>query len=241
MEYRFTGIMLRKREVGETDRFYTFFTREQGKVTAIAKGVRKGEAKLASSLETATLAEIMVARTRGTGKITGAVLEQSYPALHRSFGFLRDVTRFFADVDHLIEPEERDESIFELLKRYLDALEVIAAEPVDGRNAWLLTEGAYYQLFVLLGYQLELGMCVVSRERLRSGGVFRVSFSMGGVVSSDHFRDVPDAQPISENAIKTLRLIAHQPLQHLAKIIVDDAVASEIVRLRSAYQRFIRD
>ncbi len=51
MEYRYTAIVLGKKEVGETDRLYTFYTREQGKVRVVAKGVRKPEAKLAGQLE----------------------------------------------------------------------------------------------------------------------------------------------------------------------------------------------
>lgn len=241
MEYRFTGIMLRKREVGETDRFYTFFSREQGKVTAIAKGVRKAEAKLASSLETATLAEIMVARTRGTGKITGAVLEQSYPAIHLSYEAIREVTRFFVDVDRLVEVEEKDEKLFLLLKTYLEGAERITREGKEARQMRLLTEATYYQLFALLGYQLELGQCVVSHERLQQGQRFFVSFEVGGIVSEAHVREARGVQPISENAIKALRLMVTQPLQHIPKVTLDDKTLEEIARLRAGYRRWIRE
>lgn len=241
MEYRFTGIMLRKREVGETDRFYTFFSREQGKVTAIAKGVRKAEAKLASSLETATLSEIMVARTRGAGKITGAVLEESYPAVHRSYDIIREITRFFADVDRLVEPEEKDEALFTLLRSYLDTAERIASEGTPIHQARLLTEATYYQLFALLGYRLELRTCVVSQERLRSGEKFYLSFEAGGITSGPHVREVRDAQPVSENAIKTLRLMARETLPQIPKLILDDKTLDELSRIRVGYRRFIRE
>lgn len=241
MEYRFTGIMLRKREVGETDRFYTFFSREQGKVTAIAKGVRKAEAKLASALETATLSEIMVARTRGTGKITGAVLEQSYPMLHHAYEIVREVTRFFTDVDRLVEAEEKDEELFALLRNYLDAAERAAAEGLPIGQSRLLTEAAYHKLFILLGYQLELRNCVVSHERLQAGGRFYVSFESGGVVSEAHARELRDAQPVSENAIKTLRLMVREPLAQVSKLILDTKTLDELSRIRSNYRRFIRD
>ncbi len=241
MEYRFTGIMLRKREVGETDRFYTFFSREQGKVTAIAKGVRKAEAKLASSLETATLAEIMVARTRGVGKITGAVLEESYPAVHRSYECIRGLTRFFSDVDRLVEAEEKDEILFMLLKTYLETAEHLIADGKAIQQNRILTEATYYQLFALLGYQLELSVCVISHERLRSGDRFFVSLEAGGIVSEAHVRDVRDAQPVSENAIKALRLMVREPLQHIPKIVVDDKTLEEISRLRTMYRRWIRE
>lgn len=241
MEYRFTGIMLRKREIGETDRFYTFFSREQGKVTAIAKGVRKAEAKLASSLETATLAEIMVARTRGTGKITGAVLEESYPALHHMYEALRDVICFFTDVDHFVEAEERDEELFLLLRDYLDAVERAAVERLPIGRVRLLTEAAYYRLFVLLGYQLELKNCTVSHERLRAGERFFLSFESGGIVSAGHIGTVRDAWPVSENVIKVLRLIVSGSLTTVSKLVLDVKTLGELSRIRSDYRRFIHD
>ncbi len=241
MEYRFTGIMLRKREVGETDRFYTFFSREQGKVTAIAKGVRKAEAKLASALETATLSEIMVARTRGTGKITGAVLEQSYPSLHHAYDIIREVARFFVDVDRLVEAEEKDEELFALLRNYLDLAERAATDGLSIGQVRLLTEAAYHQLFILLGYRLELRVCTVSQERLRSGGRFFLSFESGGIVSEAHAREARDAQLISESAIKALRLMAREPLAQIPKLIVDPKTLDELARIRTNYRRFIRD
>lgn len=240
MEYRFTSIMLRKREVGETDRFYTFYTREQGKVTAIAKGVRKAEAKLASSLETATLSEIMMARTRGTGRITGAVLEESYPAIHQSPLLLRPLTRFLSDVDRLVEPDEKDETLFAILKKYLEAAEEFAVRSGAEIRWRLLTEAAYYQLFMHLGYELELGLCAHSGETLKSGERFFVSFEAGGVVKEVYANAVSDRHLISESAIKTLRLITRARFDQLAKIVVDEKVLDELSRLRLVYERWIR-
>lgn len=238
MEYRFTSIMLRKREVGETDRFYTFYTREQGKFTAIAKGVRKAEAKLASSLETATLSEIMLARTRGTGRITGAVLEESYPVLHQSPEALRFVVGYLSDLDRLIELEEKDEALFTLLKNYLDTAELLSGN--SSETIHLLTEAAYYQLFAHLGYRLELGRCSVSGERLNQGEHFYLSFEAGGVVKEIHVKTLADWHPVSENAIKTLRLIATARFDQISKITLDTKVLDEIARLRSAYSAWIR-
>ncbi|MFA9262176.1 MAG: DNA repair protein RecO [Undibacterium sp.] len=240
MEYRFTSIMLRKREVGETDRFYTFYTREQGKITAIAKGVRKAEAKLASSLETATLSEIMMARSRGTGRITGAVLEESYPALHQSPVILHAVVRLLANIDRLVEPEEKDEALFSLLWKYLTAGERMAQESGTELQVRLLNEAAYYQLFAHLGYELELGLCAHSGEVLKQGEQFCMSFEAGGVVKETHAKDVNDRHPISENAIKALRLIMRARFEQLSKIIIDEKTLDELSRLRLVYERWIR-
>lgn len=240
MEYRCTSIMLRKREVGETDRFYTFYTREQGKVTAIAKGVRKAEAKLASSLETVTLSEIMLARTRGTGRITGAVLEESYPALHQSPVILHAVIRYLVAVDRLVELGEKDETLFALLKQYVEGAEALATHLVSEHQSRLLTEAAYYQLFAHLGYELELTRCAHSGEVLKQGERFFISFEAGGIVKETFAKAVNDRHPISENAIKTLRLITRARFDQLKKIVLDEKTLDELSRLRLVYEGWIR-
>ena len=60
-ENRFTAIVLKKKEIGETDRLYTFYTDTIGKVQFVAKGVRNSEAKLAGQLETLMLGLVIVA------------------------------------------------------------------------------------------------------------------------------------------------------------------------------------
>ena len=60
MEYKYTSIILDKKDVGETDRIYSFYTLEGGKIQSLAKGVRKSGAKLAGSLENFLFAGVIV-------------------------------------------------------------------------------------------------------------------------------------------------------------------------------------
>ena len=112
MEYRYTAIVLKNREVGETDRLYTFYTKEQGKIRAVAKGIRKSGAKLASQLENGMRADVAVARTRGTGKITGALAEESYPNFRVRFGMLRTVLSSLDRFERLIQFDESDQELY---------------------------------------------------------------------------------------------------------------------------------
>ena len=43
--------MLRARNLGEADKIYTLFTRERGKIDAVAKGVRRTKSSLGGRLE----------------------------------------------------------------------------------------------------------------------------------------------------------------------------------------------
>lgn len=240
MEYRYTAVMLGKREVGETDRFYTFYTREQGKVTALARGVRKSEAKLGSALETATLSEIMVARTRGVGKITGAVLEESYPKLHTSSTALSATLRFLRLVDETIEPNEPDSTIFSLIQSLLVEMERLVKQEARGEISTFFSEAAQWKLCFLLGYHLELFHSVITGKRLPSGSPLFMSFASGGILIGDEVREAHDAILLSENAIKTLRLIAQCTFSQLERIIYQPETIKEIMKLRQAFVVWIR-
>ena len=59
------GIILTRTDYGEADRILTFITPGQGKIRAIAKGVRKARAKLAGALELFSVSELTVVVGRG--------------------------------------------------------------------------------------------------------------------------------------------------------------------------------
>ena len=62
---KLTGVILRRRDLGEFDRLLTIFTAEEGMIEALAKGVRKIQSKLGSKLDLFNLLQLQVAQTRG--------------------------------------------------------------------------------------------------------------------------------------------------------------------------------
>src|SRR5512144_2090290 len=51
MSYQVYGIVLKRHDLGEADKIVTLFTRDQGKITVKAKGLRKVTSRRAGSLE----------------------------------------------------------------------------------------------------------------------------------------------------------------------------------------------
>ena len=66
------GIVLRHREWGEADRMLTLFTRELGKVQALAKGIRKPRSRKAGHVEPFSRATLLLARGRSFFILTQA-------------------------------------------------------------------------------------------------------------------------------------------------------------------------
>ena len=217
MEYKYTGIILNKWDVGETDRIYAIYTLEGGKIRSLAKGVRKAQAKLASSLENITLSDITIVRTRGLGKITGSIVEQNFSALKRDCDALLEAFSVLNIFDKLVDYENPDPEVFHLLKNYLEAADELA-QNVGSEKYILLRLGFVTKLLDALGYSIEVGSCVACQGAL-SEKMLCFSAEHGGALCSDCAAQNPAcAVPIKVNAIKMMRLFLQNNVKTFTKI-----------------------
>jgi DNA repair protein RecO len=63
--YSFEGIVIKRHNIGETDKLITLFTREFGKITLVARGLRRLSSKRAGSLELFNLVKAHAVKGRG--------------------------------------------------------------------------------------------------------------------------------------------------------------------------------
>lgn len=236
MELRYTAIVIGKREIGETDRLYTFMTREGGKIRAKAIGVRKAEAKLASSLETLTLSDITIVRARGMGRVAGAIAEETYPNLRSDFDTLSHALEAARIFDSLVGLEEPDQAVFDLLHEYISLLDGLA-EIGEQSVAPLLSEALYIKLASALGYHLETRVCAASGERILPGAECFFSPDAGGIVLAANADRYSIA--ISENAIKLLRIFLSNRLPSIRKVRVEKRDIEELSRVRNTLLKYI--
>jgi len=78
---RTEGIILRRRDFGESDRILVVFTKKLGRISGIAKGARKPSSKISGHLELFSRASFLVSRGRNLQLITQAETLQSYDHL----------------------------------------------------------------------------------------------------------------------------------------------------------------
>jgi DNA repair protein RecO (recombination protein O) len=238
MELRYNAIVLKKKEVGETDRLYMLYTLEQGKVQLVAKGVRKSEAKLAGQLETLMQGLIIVVKGRGTGKIAGAVAEKNFPHLRTDVDILQRVLETINVFDRLVGFDEPDAELFQLLSTYLTLANDLAGEKKK-EKIFLLAEGFLFQLFAHLGYRIETDVCAVSGKRLHSGEQHFFSPSAGGMLMKEHSHDTANAIPVSENTIKLIRLFLGNRLEALSRVRIEPPELREVERVAARFFQWI--
>ena len=243
MEFSYTAIVLKKRNIGETDRLYSMLTRESGKIRAIARGVRKPEAKLAGQLETLSFSSVSIMRGRGRGNISGAIAEEFFRNIRSDETALRAALEAVSVIDRRMEEEELDAEIFALLLGFLRVLEIVSALPHEGddedarfkEKTFLLSQGFFWKLLDRLGYRIEVRRCVAGEEALLAGERYFFSPDIGGIVCSHHRESARVALPFDENAVKFLRLLFANSLASLPKLSIGKETSAALRRALKSF------
>jgi DNA repair protein RecO (recombination protein O) len=244
MDYKYTGIILGKKDVGETDRIYSIYTLETGKIRVLAKSVRKANAKLAGFLENFTLAEIFIAKSQGLGKITGSLVLNNFSGINSNLEIIRNAFSSIELFSKLIKEENADPKIFELLKEYLETMNELSAQDKEAaaknpkaieEKSEIISLGFLFKLFDELGYKIETGDCVECGEKIKEGDNF-FNASQGGIMCLNCSIKSGGNIKISPNAIKLLRILSKNSLKSLIKIAMD---RKDISNLRLVSKEFL--
>jgi DNA repair protein RecO (recombination protein O) len=238
MEQKLTGIVMAKKNVGEADRLYSIYTQEIGKVTALAKGVRKSEARLAGSLENLNLVDFSIARTQGTGKISGAILENNFPSLRSSPGALSRAYQDLKLAERIIGLEEKDEEIFSLMFSYLEEMENLSKTGKDKDLASkfeVISLGFTFKLCEVMGYKIDTRSCASCQNKLGEKINF-FSGAQGGITcppcAKGHNGKIFQ---IKSDSIKLIRIFYKNKLPALYKV---SAREDDLGNLREVSVRF---
>ncbi len=120
--YRVEAVVLRRQNWQEADRLLTLFTRERGKLRAVAKGVRKPRSRKAGHLELFTRVRLLLARGRSLDLISQAETVAAYLPLREDL-VRATYAHYVAELLNQFTAEgEEEPALFHLLTETLDLL-----------------------------------------------------------------------------------------------------------------------
>ncbi|MBN1452625.1 MAG: DNA repair protein RecO [Anaerolineales bacterium] len=195
---RVQAIVLRHADWGEADRLVTLYTREQGKLRAVAKGARKITSRKAGHLEPFTYVKLQLSRGRDLFIVTQADTVEAYVALRESLVLTGYASYVVELLDRFVYEEEgANPTLFRLLA---DTLERIA----KNEDTWLAVR--YYEMRLLdfLGFRPQLFECANCGREIQAEDQF-FSFAGGGAICPRCGQGLPNLRPISVETLKYLR------------------------------------
>lgn len=195
--YRDEGVVLRTQRLGEADRIVTLLTRENGRLRAVAKGVRRTRSKFGSRLEPFGHVQLQLATGRSLEIVTQA---QTVTAFHERVA--GDYGRYTAGAVMLetaerLTSEEREPAPaqYALLVAALRALAHPDADPAGQavRDPRLLLDSYLLRAMSVAGYAPSFSDCA----RCGAPGPHRAFSAPGGGMLCPDCRPGGSAAPSS--------------------------------------------
>jgi DNA repair protein RecO (recombination protein O) len=189
--YRDDGVVLRTQKLGEADRIVTLLTKRNGRVRAVAKGVRRTRSKFGARLEPFSHVDVQLYQGRSLDIVTqveqhdafGGRLVENYPRYTSGTAMLETAERLTA--------EEREPS----LRLYLLLVGALRALTEETHDARLVLDAFVLRALAVSGYAPALDECA----RCGRAGPHRwFSVQAGGVVCAD-CRPAGSATPSAES------------------------------------------
>lgn len=197
--YRTPAVILKRMDLGEADRIVTFFSRDEGKIRAVAKGVRRTTSRSAGHLEPFTLSDCLFAVGRELDVISQADTLEAFRELRENLELTTHAYYLAEVVDLLTEDRFENRGVFDTL---VDGLHRLAESP-DSRLVLIVF---HLRLLEALGYRPELRECVSCRCQIQPDRNF-FSSQVGGVLCPRCGRDEVSARDIGTSALKLLRFV----------------------------------
>ena len=229
--YTTEAIVLKRHNLGEADRIITLYTPGEGKLRAVAKGVRRPASRLAGHLELFSLSVLQLARGRELDVVTQAETRAAFRNVRDDLTRTSQAYYALELLDRFTPDRLENRAVFELLRELLEALDSSAPPPLALH---------YFEVHVLsaLGFRPQLAQCVVCRAIIAPGANY-FSHPLGGAACPACGPSEPTAQAIPVDVLKVLRYLQRTPSLPAVRLTVTEQVRGGVEAVLRAYTEFV--
>jgi DNA repair protein RecO (recombination protein O) len=220
-------VVLRRVDFGEADRLLTLYSREHGKIRAIAKGARKPQSRKTGHVELFMRSRFFIAKGRNLDIITQAETIEPYVALRSDLVRTTYASYAVELLDRFTVEEDQHIGIYDLLVNALGWFS--QAEDV-------LLAARYYELRLLslTGFQPQFFQCVSCGEAVEEQDQF-FSAEMGGFLCPECGHADRNAVPVSAVAVKVLRYLQTRSWDVVQHLRLQKPLLHDLERVMHAY------
>lgn len=228
-QYKTLAVVLDFKLSGENDRIYTFYTEKYGKISLLAQGTSKIQAKLSGHLDRLNLVEIVFSAYH-QGRLITALSKENFLNIKKQLKPLKAAFFIVNLLDEFTILNQKDANLWQLLLDCLYFLE---------ENVKKLEEVADFipfyfhaQLLNILGISPFLEGCVICGSQINTNFF---SFEEKGVVCSKHKKN--NSLKLDSKKIKILEFLFNNSLSRFKKPLL----ILEIVKEKKFLQQFFEE
>ncbi|OPY03950.1 MAG: DNA repair protein RecO [Syntrophus sp. PtaB.Bin001] len=222
--HRTEGIVLKTLNYSDSDLIVTFYTRDFGKLTAIAKGARKSKKRFVNVLEPFCCSSLLFFRKQRDqlAWLESCQCINEYPEIRKSLDRTLLASYFIDLVDHFSLEEKAEIKLFKLLYTFLSLIE-------EGDTSERLLRFFEIRHLKITGYAPALDRCLICNAPLNSQQRYVFSITHGGLhcLSCSSASAAPGVLPISVGTIRTLQLGTEIETDKMKRILFSGQTARE--------------
>lgn len=228
MYYGSRAIVLKNLDYQDADKLVTIFSEKEGKIKAVAKGVKKPKSSLRAVVQPFTHSFLYLSRGRDLDIITQGKLLEFYPALREDLGRALYASYIM---------ELLDKSLLERTPSphlYNETLQILGYLNDKGLK-YLVIRYFEMQLIKELGYKPRLEDCAVCGGRTKST---RFNLAEGGILCDDCARVVKTDFILSGEAFSLLKFLTRADLKSLERVKASEEALNKLERLLEKYLEY---
>ncbi|GAB4251515.1 MAG: hypothetical protein Kow00129_12390 [Thermoleophilia bacterium] len=213
------------RRYRDADQILTFYTRARGRLSALAKGLRRPKSRLGGRLEPFSLVTVSLYEGRGSlYTVTGAETIRTFQRVRDSLFRIEEGARLLDDVRRHFPEEEGNEAAFNLLVRAVGRLGMAEDRQAAGR----VVLAARLKLLVAHGYLPALGSC---RHCGSDEFLCALDPSLGGVICRSCYEaEAGDCFSLGREGLVTMQELLRRPLEESVAVPVSQAARGDVER-----------
>lgn len=231
MIIRTEAIVLRSIQYGETSRIVTLFTRDKGKVAAMARGALRPKSRFGSTLQPMSYVQAVLywKDSRHVQTLSESSHIRTFGDLHKDLAALAYGQRVVELVQALMQDEDENRLVFQLLIDVLDRLDRHA-----GRAEHLFY---FFQLRLagILGFAPHIDREAVERIP-ESGGALLLE--TGSVEPSEGRRNRETMRFAARRTLRAFAIVACADPDTIMQMRMDERTAAELGRLIEDFLRY---
>jgi len=230
IRYKTRAFVFKKDDRNESDRVFSVFTEDFGRLDIFGKAIRKNASKLRSGIDTFFTSEIEFIQGKNRKTLTDALALKKFNNITGDLGKFKIANGIGGILDSLISGEQKDEEIFDLLEESMERL--------NGSDTRMLIYYYFlWNMLSLLGYHSEVQECAGCHEALTPQGL-NFSSKEGGVICKNCSTH-GSGQKINADIVKILRLILKKDWQTLSKLKIELSSQKVFEKVSDSYYSYI--
>lgn len=219
------GIVIRATDYGESHKVVALYSREAGKISAMARGAKKPSSRLAAVSQPFTYGYFLIQTGKGLGTLQQGDMISSLRGLKEDIFKTAYASYIVELVDKGTQDLEANPFLFEMLLQTLTHIS-------EGNDEEILTNIFEMKMLPVLGLYPDLGKCAVCGN---TEGTYGFSLKENGLICHLCYEQDPHYLPMSQGAVKLMRLFHFFDLNRLGNISVKPETKKELKRAINMY------